>query len=95
MRFILIPILWVLTLGVSGLIFYLSWIPDSRMQLVPWMPDFLAEWADSGGLVKTMRTAVPVALASFLLTLSGRLMGWKYWRVGGGRRGTGTMSGGL
>ena len=26
-----------------------------------------------------MRTAVPVALASFLLTLSARLMGWKYW----------------
>ncbi|MFP6872786.1 MAG: hypothetical protein VCA55_04680, partial [Verrucomicrobiales bacterium] len=36
-----------------------------------------------GGPVEKMRTAVPVALASFLLTLIGRLMCWKYWFVSG------------
>ena len=43
----------------------------------------LAAWADSGGPIETMRTAVPVALSSFLLTLLARLMGWKYWFVSG------------
>ncbi len=83
MRFILIPILWLLALVVSGLMVYLSWIPDSRMELVPWIPHWLASWADSGGSASTMRTAVPVAFASFLFALIGRLMDWKYWRVSG------------
>ena len=65
------------------MICYLSWVTDSRIQLVSWLPHGLAAWADSGGPVEKMRTAVPVALASFLLTLIGRLMGWKYWFVSG------------
>ena len=65
------------------MICYLSWVADSRMQLVPWLPHGLAAWADSGGPVEKMRTAVPVALASFLVTLIGRLLGWKYWFVAG------------
>ena len=33
--------------------------------------------------METMRTAVPVALVSFLFTLLGRLMGWRYWFASG------------
>jgi hypothetical protein len=62
MQFFLIRFLWALTLVVSGLIFYLSWIPESRMQLVPWMPDFLAEKAGGfGGSVIRWFGGTPLA----------------------------------
>lgn len=45
--------------GIMGitLTFYLSWVPDSRMNAVFWMPRWVGEWADSGH--KDFRTALP------------------------------------
>ena len=79
---ILIRILWLLSIALSAVIIYLSWIPDSRMGLVPWLPRWLAGWADSGGGVETLRTGLALAIASFLFSLacqaSGRRNGIRF-----------------
>lgn len=45
--------------GIAGiaLVLYLSWVPDSRMNAVSWMPGWVGEWADDGH--KDSRTALP------------------------------------
>ncbi len=45
-------------------VLYLSWLSDSRMSLVPWIPQWIAAWADQNG---TVRTGVPFVILGFIL----------------------------
>ncbi|GAB3893691.1 hypothetical protein GCM10028803_08060 [Larkinella knui] len=68
-------------LGIA-LVFYLSWVPSPKMELVWFLPDWVARWAD----VKeneNIRTAVPFV---FLGVLMGVLLvrvrkPWPWWFV--------------
>ncbi len=55
MRFVIL-----LILGLTGiiLVFYLSWLPQPKLSLIWFIPDWLAIWADSNNH-NTMRTGVP------------------------------------
>lgn len=52
--------------GIMGtaLILYLSWIPDSRMNNVRWMPLWLGTWADDGH--ENSRTILPFVFLGFV-----------------------------
>ena len=65
------------------MVLVLSWASDSRIALVKWVPGWLAGWADSGRVMATMRTGIPLAVAGFLFSLAWRVSGWKHWIVGG------------
>jgi hypothetical protein len=60
-----------LAAGTATLVLVLSWVPDSRMGRLPFMPGWLGDWLDSGGGVNTMRTGLAMAVAAALIHLAG------------------------
>lgn len=79
-RRLLIGCAAVLILG-AALVLYLSWVPDSRMALIPWMPHWLGAWADDSR--ENSRTAYPLVMLGaitgvwLILNNAGRrLMPW-------------------
>ena len=75
--------LWLGSFLIGGGILALSWAADSRMAMLPWIPGWLAGWADSGGAMQALRTAVPMVMAGILFTLAWRVSGWRHWILGG------------
>ena len=75
--------LWLNSIVLAVLVLLLSWTPDSRMELIRWIPGWLSAWADSGGQVQTMRTGLPLALAGFLFALSWGVSGIRLWLLWG------------
>lgn len=78
-----VGLLWVGSIVAAFLVLALSWAPDSRMQMLNWMPNWLARWADSGGVVSTMRTGVPLVAVGLLLSLACRGSGVTRWCLSG------------
>ena len=71
--------LWLNSIVLAVLVLLLSWTPDSRMELIRWIPGWLSAWSDSGAQVQTMRTGLPLALAGFLFALSWGVSGTRLW----------------
>lgn len=75
MRFI--SLLIVLSIA---LVFYLSWIPNPRMSLVWFLPDWIANWSDIDEN-ENIRTAVPFVFIGLLsgVWLSESRCAWRSW----------------
>ncbi len=71
--------LWAMASLLIVLIFIASWAPDSRMAAQPWVPGWLAKWADRS---PNIRTAVPFIPLAFLLTWGFKWRGIKYPALG-------------
>jgi VanZ family protein len=82
-RLVLTILLWLAAGSFAAVVLALSWVPDSRLRKLEWVPDWLARWADSGGVMMTMRTGVALAVAGFLFTLTWRVSGWRRAAVAG------------
>ena len=59
-----------LAAGTATLVLALSWVPDSRMGRLPFMPGWLGDWLDSGGGVNTLRTGLAMAVAAAFIHLA-------------------------
>ncbi|WP_460911817.1 VanZ family protein [Spirosoma areae] len=79
MRFSLGLVTLFLLIG-TGIVFYLSWLPDPALSKYGFLPDWLARWTDAEVNDK-LRTGVPLLFlgffTGFLLSLTKK--GWKWW----------------
>lgn len=80
------PISRVAAAAASALVLVLSWVPDSHLARLPWMPSRVGRWLDAGGVMTTARTGIAMAGAAGLLHLA---------RRGQGARGTVALALGL
>jgi glycopeptide antibiotics resistance protein len=71
---------WMLIgLGVFG-VFYLSWLPQPRLENYWFMPKWLGQWTDAG-VNQNLRTAIPFLFIGGLMGmwLTNRNKSFKYW----------------
>ena len=63
-----------------ALVFYLSWLPQPKLSLTWFIPDWLATWADSGNNA-TIRTGVPFIFLGIVTGawLSLKNYAWYIW----------------
>ena len=66
-------LLFLLTILVAALVLYASWLPSDRLVGAPFIPSWIAGWLDSGGAMRTGRTALPLIFFGGFITLTLKL----------------------